>query len=110
MHIFSIADEHCSELLNSLEKIKLILIDENNSQKYGNLQHELFVICEIMDVIKIDDFEYSNSEEIYILIELGKMSLTEINTLPDKEKFFLARFFLEKVKEEEKTSKEMFRK
>ena len=38
------------------------------------------------------------------------MSLTEINTLPDKEKFFLARFFLEKVKEEEKTSKEMFRK
>ena len=56
------------------------------------------------------DEEEKKSEEIFILMNIGKMTLTEINTLTDKERFFLSKWFMEKVKNEEKMYKEQFKK
>jgi hypothetical protein len=56
------------------------------------------------------DEEEKKSEEIFILMNIGKMTLTEINTLTDKERFFLSKLFMEKVKNEEKMYKEQFKK
>jgi hypothetical protein len=50
------------------------------------------------------------SEEIFILMNIGKMTLTEINTLTDRERFFLSKWFMEKVKNEEKMYKEKLKK
>jgi hypothetical protein len=56
------------------------------------------------------DEEQKKSEEIFILMNIGKMTLTEINTLTDKERFFLSKWFMEKVKNEEQMYKEQFKK
>ena len=56
------------------------------------------------------DEEEKKSEEIFILMNIGKMTLTEINSLTDKERFFLSKLFMEKVKNEEKMYKEQFKK
>jgi hypothetical protein len=42
-------------------------------------------------------------------MDIGKMTVTEINTLTDNERFFLAKWFMEKVKNEEKMYKEQFK-
>lgn len=39
------------------------------------------------------DEEQKKSEEIFILMNIGKMTVTEINTLTDKERFFLSKWF-----------------
>jgi hypothetical protein len=51
------------------------------------------------------DEEQKKSEEIFILMNLGKMTVTEIKTLTDKERFFLSKCFMEKVKNEEQIYK-----
>ena len=56
------------------------------------------------------DEEQKKSEEIFILMNIGKMTVTEINTLTDKERFFLSTWFMEKVKNEEQMYKEQFKK
>ena len=56
------------------------------------------------------DEEQKKSEEIFILMNIGKMTVTEINTLTDKERFFLSKWFMEKVKNEEQMYKEQFKK
>ena len=56
------------------------------------------------------DEEQKKSEEIFILMNIGKMTVTEINTLTDKERFFLSKWFIEKVKNEEQMYKEQFKK
>jgi len=56
------------------------------------------------------DEEQKKSEEIFILMNIGKMTITEINTLTDKERFFLSKWFMEKVKNEEKMYKEQLKK
>ena len=43
-------------------------------------------------------------------MNIGKMTVTEINTLTDKERFFLSKLFIEKVKNEEQMYKEQFKK
>lgn len=55
-----------------------------------------------MNKYNIMDEEQKKSDEIFILMNVGKMSVTEINTLTDKEKHFLSKWFMEKVSEEEK--------
>jgi hypothetical protein len=56
------------------------------------------------------DEEQKKSEEIFTLMNIGKMTVTEINTLTDKERFFLSKWFMEKVKNEEQMYKEKFKK
>jgi hypothetical protein len=56
------------------------------------------------------DEEQKKSEEIFILMNIGKMTVTEINTLTDKERFFLSKWFMEKLKNEEQMYKERFKK
>lgn len=56
------------------------------------------------------DEEQKKSEEIFILMNIGKMTVTEINTLTDKERFFLSKWFMEKVKNEEQMYKEQLKK
>lgn len=51
------------------------------------------------------DEEEKKSEQIFILMNIGKMTLTEINTLTDNERFFLSNLFIEKIKNEEKIYK-----
>lgn len=50
--------------------------------------------------------EQKKSEEIFILINIGKMTVTEINTLSNKERFFLSNWFMEKAKNEEQIYKD----
>jgi hypothetical protein len=50
--------------------------------------------------------EQKKSEEIFILINIGKMTVTEINTLSNKERFFLSNWFMEKSKNEEQIYKD----
>ena len=51
--------------------------------------------------------ELKKSEEIFILMKIGKMTLSEINTLTDKERFYLSlvmnrwTWFVESLKKEE---------
>lgn len=51
------------------------------------------------NVDTIDEVQ-KKSEEIFTLMNVGNMSLTEINTLTDKERYFLSKWFLEKAKNE----------
>lgn len=44
-------------------------------------------------------------EEIFILIKIAGMTLTEVNTLTDNERFHLSKFFLLHYKEEQNLSK-----
>ena len=50
--------------------------------------------------------EQKKSEEIFILIKVGKMTLTEINTLTDNERFFLSKWFKESLEAEHRIMKE----
>lgn len=38
--------------------------------------------------------------EIFILMNIAKMTLTEINTLTDKERFFLSKYFYQRYEDE----------
>lgn len=55
---------------------------------------------------KIMDEEQKKSEEMFILMKIGKMTVTEINTLTDKERFFLSKWFMEAAKNEEQMYKD----
>jgi len=48
-----------------------------------------------------EDKEVEKAKEIFILMTTGKMTVTEINSLTDKERFFLSKCFDEKAKLEE---------
>lgn len=50
--------------------------------------------------------EQQKSEEIFILMNIGKMTLTEINTLSNKERFFLSNWFMQKAKNDEQMYKD----
>ncbi len=52
------------------------------------------------------DEEQKKSEEMFILMKIGKMTITEINTLTDKERFFLSKWFMEAAKKEEQMYKD----
>jgi hypothetical protein len=52
------------------------------------------------------DEEQKKLEEIFILMKIGKMTVTEINTLTDKERFFLSKWFKESLEEEQRVMKE----
>lgn len=52
--------------------------------------------------------EIEKSKEIFYLMNIGKMTLTEINTLTDKERFFLSKWFMEKIENEKKMFKDQF--
>ena len=45
--------------------------------------------------------EKEKAKEIFTLMTIGKMTVTEINSLTDVERFLLSKCFIEKVKEEE---------
>lgn len=51
--------------------------------------------------------EKEKAEEIFTLMILGKMNVTEINSLTDLERFYLSKWFIEKAKNEEKFYKEV---
>ncbi len=49
--------------------------------------------------------EVKKSEEIFILMKIGKMTLSEINTLTDKERFYLSTWFVESLKKEDEATR-----
>ena len=49
--------------------------------------------------------EEKKINEIFILMKLGKMTLTEVNTLTHKERFYLSQFFYKYHKAEEELIK-----
>ena len=53
--------------------------------------------------------EVEKAEEIFTLMVLGKMNVTEINSLTDLERFYLSKWFIERAKNEEKFYKEVQR-
>ena len=44
--------------------------------------------------------EVEKAEEIFTLMILGKMNVTEINSLTDLERFYLSKWFIERAKNE----------
>ena len=50
--------------------------------------------------------EVDKAEEIFTLMILGKMNVTEINSLTDLERFYLSKWFIKRAKNEEKFYKE----
>ena len=56
-----------------------------------------------------EDKEIEKAKEIFILMTTGKMTVTEINSLTDKERFFLSKWFIEKAKLEEEVYNEKFK-
>lgn len=53
--------------------------------------------------------EIEKAKEIFTLMTIGKMTVTEINSLTDKERFFLSKWFIEKAKLEEEFYNEKFK-
>lgn len=51
------------------------------------------------------DKDLKKCEEIFILMNVAKMTLSEINTLTDNERFFLSKFFIDHHKKEEEDYK-----
>ena len=51
--------------------------------------------------------EVEKAEEIFTLMILGKMNVTEINSLTDLERFYLSKWFIERAKNEAKFYKEV---
>ena len=51
--------------------------------------------------------EVEKAEEIFTLMILGKMNVTEINSLTDLERFYLSKWFIERAKNEKKFYKEV---
>ena len=56
-----------------------------------------------------EDKEVEKAKEIFTLMTAGKMTVTEINSLTDKERFFLSKWFIEKAKLEEEVYSEKFK-
>jgi len=54
--------------------------------------------------------EVEKAEEILTLMILGKMNVTEINSLTDLERFYLSRWFREKKNLEEQFYREKIKK
>jgi len=48
----------------------------------------------------------THAQEIFILINIAKMTLTEINTLTDAERILLSKWFFEKFESEQKIQQE----
>ena len=53
--------------------------------------------------------EEVKSKQIFILLKIGNMNLTEINTLTDNERYFLSNWFIEENIKEEKSAKDKFK-
>ena len=51
--------------------------------------------------------EIEKAEEIFTLMILGKMNVTEINSLTDLERFYLSKWFKERYENEKKFYKEV---
>jgi hypothetical protein len=49
----------------------------------------------------MNNIEEQRIQEIFLLMTLGKMTLTEINTLTDKQRIMLLQMFIDKLKKEE---------
>jgi len=93
------------------------LIEEKIKQPISISSRSMGEIDENGKVNITKDIEYTiineeqkKSEEIFILMKLGKMTLTEINTLTDNERFFLSKWFMESAKNEEQALKEGLKK
>ena len=56
-----------------------------------------------------EDKEVEKAKEIFTLMTIGKMTVTEINSLTEKERFFLSKWFIEKAKLEEEVHSEKFK-
>ena len=56
------------------------------------------------------DEEQKKAEEMFILMKIGKMTITEINTLTSKERFLLADAFQRHAKEEWEAQKKAEKK
>jgi hypothetical protein len=84
-------------ILDSFKEQKEIIEDENKE------------IIEDENKEIIED-ENKKIEEIFILMKLGNMTLTEINTLSDKERFFLSRWFKEYHDNEQSQAKSFLKR
>lgn len=76
---------------------------------FSNSYAEYQILCNKTDINVIDEVQ-KKSEEIFTLMNIGNMTLTEINTLTDKERYFLSKWFLEKAKNEIEIYKNKFKK
>lgn len=48
------------------------------------------------------DEEFKKAHEKFVLMVICKMTITEINTLSDNERFYLYKYFIEKYNDEKK--------
>jgi hypothetical protein len=55
---------------------------------------------------KQETLDVKKCEEIFILIKLAKLTLTEINTLSDEERSILTRWFKESAEREQRIMKQ----
>ncbi len=55
---------------------------------------------------KQETLDVKKCEEIFVLIKLAKLTLTEINTLSDEERSVLSQWFKESAEEEKRIMKQ----
>ena len=53
-----------------------------------------------------ETLDIKRCEEIFVLIKLAKLTLTEINTLSDEERSILSQWFKESAEEEKRVMKQ----
>ena len=76
----------------SYNEIKQICIDQLTHEFKIALNSVVFGDAAGKDYV--ESLEHKKSEEIFILMKLGNMTITEINTLTAKERFLLSKQFM----------------
>ena len=92
----------------SSNEIKQIYIDQLTHEFKSALNS--FVFGDAAGKDYVESLEHKKSEEIFILMKLGNMTITEINTLTSKERFLLADAFQRHAKEEWEAQKKAEKK
>ena len=87
----------------SYNEIKQIHIDQLTHEFKSALNSVVFGDAAGKDYV--ESLEHKKSEEIFILMKLGNMTITEINTLTSKERFLLSKEFMADLEAQKKAEK-----
>ena len=68
--------------------------------------HTTYCDCGPLEEPKQETLDIKRCEEIFILIKLARMTLTEINTLSDEERSILTQWFKESAEKERQILKQ----
>jgi len=91
---------------NKIQISKTNTWEENGFEYVSNILNSTTSIRIEETLIGIpSEKEIKKSQDIFYLMVLAKMSLTEINTLTENERILLSEFFVEKSKKEEELIK-----